>query len=97
MSAYLIANIDVHDPDAYQAYRSRTGAIAERHGGRFIVRGGEVHMLEGQPWANRLVIIQFPDMAAAKGFYDSPEYQEIIPLRTNVSDGTLLIVEGADA
>ena len=96
MSAYLIANVDVHDPDAYQDYRSRTGAIVERHGGRFIVRGGKVHVLEGDPWAHRLVIIQFPTLEAARGFYDSPEYQEIIPLRTRVSDGALLIVEGAD-
>ena len=96
MSAYLIANVDVHDTHAYEDYRSRTGAIVARHGGRFIVRGGSVHMLEGEAWAHRLVIIEFPDLAAAKGFYDSPEYQEIIPLRTRVSDGALLIVEGAD-
>jgi len=96
MTAYLIANVDVHDRDAYQDYRSRTGAIVERHGGRFIVRGGDVHHLEGEPWTKRLVIIQFPDLASAQGFYDSPEYQEIIPLRTRVSDGALLIVEGAD-
>jgi uncharacterized protein (DUF1330 family) len=96
MSAYLIANVDVRDPDAYQDYRSRTGAIVEKHGGRLIVRGGTVHHLEGEPWAHRLVVIQFPDLAAARGFYDSPEYQAIIPLRTGVSNGALLIVEGAD-
>jgi uncharacterized protein (DUF1330 family) len=71
MSAYLIANVDVHDPAAYEAYRSRTGAIVERHNGRFIVRGGPVHHLEGEPWAHRLVIIHFPDLEAAKAFYDS--------------------------
>jgi uncharacterized protein (DUF1330 family) len=97
MSAYLIANVDVHDPDAYEAYRSRTGAIVARHGGRFIVRGGKVHLLEGEPEIHRLVIIEFPDLAAAKGFYDSPEYQEVIPLRTIASQGELLIVEGANA
>lgn len=97
MTAYLIANVNVHDPDAYEGYRSRTGAIVERHGGRFIVRGGTVHQLEGDPWAHRLVIIQFPDLEAAKGFYDCAEYQEVIPLRTRASDGALMIVEGADA
>lgn len=97
MSAYLVANVDVHDAGAYEAYRSRTGAIVERHRGRFIVRGGTIHPLEGEPPAPRLVIIEFPDLAAAKGFYDSPEYQEIIPLRTRASDGVLLIVDGADA
>jgi len=97
MSAYLIANVDVHDAAAYEAYRSRTGAIVARHGGRFIVRGGTVHVLEGEPDVDRLVIIEFPNVAAAKGFYDSPEYQEVIPLRTIASEGELLIVEGANA
>jgi uncharacterized protein (DUF1330 family) len=96
MSAYLIANVDVTDPEAYQAYRSRTGPIVERFGGRFIVRGGNVHPLEGEDWARRLVIIEFPDVAGANAFYESPEYQEVIPLRTRASDGSLLIVEGAD-
>lgn len=97
MSAYLIANVDVHDPTAYEDYRSRTGAIVASHGGQFIVRGGPVHVLEGDPNVHRLVIIQFPDLAAAKGFYNSQEYQDVIPLRTRASDGALLIVEGADA
>lgn len=96
MRAYLIANIDVHDADAYQAYRSRTGAIVERHGGRFIVRGGNIHPLEGEAWARRLVIIEFPDLEAANSFYTSEGYQEVIPLRTCASEGSLLIVEGAD-
>ena len=96
MTAYLIANIDVRDPHAYEAYRCRTGEIIARHGGRFIVRGGTIHPLEGEPSAGRLVIIQFPDVATAKGFYDSPDYQAIIPLRTVASTASLLIVEGAD-
>ena len=49
MSAYLIANVDVHDADAYEAYRSRTGAIVERHGGEFIVRGGKVISSRASP------------------------------------------------
>jgi uncharacterized protein (DUF1330 family) len=96
MAAYLIANVDVHDTNAYEAYRSRTGDIVKRHGGRFIVRGGNVHVLEGEPGVHRLVVIEFPDVGAAQGFYDSPEYQAIIPLRTGASDAALLVVEGAD-
>ena len=94
MSAYLIANVDVQDPTAYEAYRSRTRDIIERHGGRFIVRGGAIHPLEGEPAAKRLVVIEFADVAAAKAFYDSAEYQEIIPFRTAASEGVLFIVEG---
>ena len=96
MAAYLIANVDVHDTDAYEAYRSRTGDIVKRHRGRFIVRGGNVQLLEGESGVHRLVVIEFPDVGAARGFYDSPEYQAIIPLRTGVSDATLFIAEGVD-
>jgi uncharacterized protein (DUF1330 family) len=96
MSAYLIANINVKDPDAYQAYRSRTPQIIAHHGGRFIVRGGAVHVLEGEPEVHRLVVIEFPDVDAAQAFYQSEEYQQIIPLRTNASVGSLMIVEGAE-
>ena len=96
MKAYLIANVDVHDAEAYENYRSRTGAIVERYGGRFLVRGGRIEMLEGEPNFARLVIIEFPDVTAAHAFYDSPEYREIIPFRTNTSDGALCIVAGVE-
>lgn len=96
MSAYLIANVNVQDPEKYEDYRSRTGAIVASHGGKFIVRGGKVHLLEGDPEIHRLVIIQFPDLEAARGFYDSPEYQEVIPFRTRASESQFLIVEGHD-
>lgn len=94
MTAYVIANVDVHDIAAYEAYRSRTRETIEAHGGRFIVRGGEIDVLEGDPIVHRLVIIDFADRQAARRWYDSPEYQAILPLRTSTSDGALFIVEG---
>ena len=94
MSAYVIANVDVRDLEAYEAYRSRTLATIEAHGGRFIVRGGAIDVLEGQPIVNRLVIIEFADRETARGWYESPEYQAIVPLRTSTSDGALFIVDG---
>ena len=96
MTAYLIANIEIKDPHGYEAYASRTRAIIERHKGRFIVRGGAVHSLEGASDVHRLVIIEFPDMATARGFYDSADYQAIIDLRTSSSDAWLFIVEGLE-
>ena len=96
MKGYLIANVEIADPSAYENYRSRTKAIVERHGGRFIVRGGTIEPLEGDPGFARLVIIEFPSVEAAHGFYDSPEYQEIIPLRTSTSNGKLCIVAGTE-
>jgi uncharacterized protein (DUF1330 family) len=94
MKGYLIANVDVQDADAYENYRSRTGAIVDRYGGRFLVRGGAIEPLEGDPRFARLVIIEFPSVEAAHAFYDSPEYQEIIPFRTSTSNGALCIVSG---
>lgn len=94
MAAYVIANVDVHDPVEYEAYRSRTPDTVAAHGGRFIVRGGEIEILEGNPDIRRLVVIEFPDRAAARRWYDSAEYQALIPFRTSASTGALFIVDG---
>lgn len=94
MKGYLIANVDVTDPEGYVAYRTRTPDIIASHGGRFLVRGGEVTPLEGEMKAGRVVILEFPSVEAAKAFYFSPEYQEIIPYRTGASTGDFIIVEG---
>jgi len=92
--AYLVAHIEVRDPLGYDAYRSRTGAVIERFGGRFLVRGGTLHPLEGEPDFSRLVIIEFADLDAARRFYDSAEYQALIPHRTDNARSMLLIAEG---
>ncbi len=95
--AYLIAQIDVHNPEGYEAHRSQTGAVVERFGGRFLVRGGELHPLEGDPASRRLVILEFSDLGAAESFYHSAEYQALVPHRTANSSATLFIAEGVDA
>ena len=94
--AYLVAQIEIHDPQGYDAYRSRTGEVIERFGGKFLVRGGTLHPLEGEPEFSRLVIIEFPDVEAAQGFYGSADYQELVPHRTANARSMLLIAEGAD-
>lgn len=94
MPAYVIAEIEVTDPDAYAAYRARTPAVIARHGGRFLVRGGTAEPREGESPGGRVVVIEFADMAAARTFYDSPDYREILPLRLAASKGRLFLVEG---
>ena len=94
MAAYIIAEIEVTDAAIYDRYRARTPGVIERYGGRFIVRGGKAEALEGDHEPDRLVVIEFSDMAAARRFYDSPEYQEIIGLRQEASKGRLILVEG---
>ena len=76
MAAYIVAQVKVRDPAAYQRYREAVTPLVDRFGGRFRVRGGELDVLEGD-WAwPRLVIIEFQSKDAARLFYESPEYQQ---------------------
>lgn len=94
MSAYIIARIEVTDPDAYATYARQTVALAEAHGGRFLVKGGPMTQLEGAG-PDRHVVIAFPDRAAAEAFYNAPAYQAILPIARRAARRDLVIVEGA--
>ena len=95
MPAYLIADVEVHDPDIYAEYRRQVLPLIQQYGGRFIVRGGAHEVLEGAWKPQRIVVIEFPDMATLKTWYNSPEYAKLIALRQGVSRGSLIAVEGA--
>ncbi len=95
MSAYLIADVNVKNADSYSEYRRQVLPLIERHGGKFIVRGGAHETLEGDWRPARLVIIEFPSMAVLKQWYGSPEYKKLIDLRQDASSGSLVAVEGA--
>ncbi len=94
MSAYLIAHLTVTNPDAFEAYRAAVPEVIAHFGGRYLVRGGAVETLEGDWRVPRLVVIAFDSMAQAKRFYDSPDYQEILPLRLAATKGDVVLVEG---
>jgi uncharacterized protein (DUF1330 family) len=94
MAAYVIANIDVTDPALYDDYRKGVAATITAHGGRFLARGGACAPLEGAFVPRRVVILEFPSMAAVKAWYASPEYQPLIALRQRASRGDLFTVEG---
>lgn len=96
MPAYLVAHLEVHDPDSFARYRERVSPLVDRFGGRYRIRGGEVEVLEGDWQVSRLVVIEFPSRDALRLFYDSPEYQEIIPLRQRGASGAVAIVDGVD-
>ncbi len=96
MTAYLIAQIEVNDPEAYSRYTARTPDVIAQFGGRFVVRGGDPEVLEGSLPGSRVVVVAFENRAAARRFYDSPEYQEILPLRLAASTGVSCIVDGAE-
>ena len=95
MPAYIMGLVDIDDKEIYDRYRARTPAVIAQYGGRFLVRGGDPKVLEGDWPAPRVVVIEFPDEAAAQRFYDSPEYREILPVRQQASRGTLAILPGA--
>lgn len=93
MPAFLIADIDVKNPDEYRAYREANPAIVNRFGGRYIALGGEVKVLEGDWIPRRTIIIEFPDMAALDAFYASDEYAKLRPIRWASADSRLVAIE----
>lgn len=96
MPAFLIADIDVQNPEEYRAYREANPAIVNRFGGRYIALGGEVKVLEGDWIPRRTIIIEFPDMAALDAFYASDEYAKLRPIRWSSADSRLVAIETLD-
>ena len=94
MAGYAVAQLKVTDPETNERYRSQVQAIIEQFGGRFLVRGGKVDELEGSLSLPRLVVMEFPSTEQAHAFYNSPAYQEILPLRLKSAEGIFVIVEG---
>jgi len=94
MPGYVVAHIEITDPEAFKAYQALVPPVIAKFGGRYLVRGGATEVREGDWPVSRLVILAFDSVDQARRFYDSPEYQEILPLRLNASEGTLAIVEG---
>jgi uncharacterized protein (DUF1330 family)/predicted ester cyclase len=92
---YTIAEIAVNDPVAYRDYVAAVTPLVPKFGGVYLVRGGQAEAKEGAAPEGRFVVIEFPSLAAAKAFYDSPEYQAVIGLRTRVAKSRVLQVEGA--
>jgi len=95
MPAYIIADIQVTDPASYDRYRPLAAASIARSGGRFVVRGGTVDLLEGAPEPERIVVIEFPDADTARRWYSSEEYQKALKVRQSASRGRVFLVEGA--
>lgn len=94
MAAYFIVNVEVRDRDKYDAYREKVPSVIERFGGRFLVRGGELHPIEGDLGLKRLVVLEFPSMEAARRFYDSPEYAPLLRMRLDSTASDMVLVEG---
>jgi uncharacterized protein (DUF1330 family) len=92
--AYMVAQLTVTDTAAYAAYAPKVPPVVARFGGRYVVRGGAILPLEGTPPGQRVVVIEFASLEAAKAFYYSPEYQQLAPQRQAAATGPAFIVEG---
>ena len=95
MPAYIIAQINITNPEKYQEYAKLAGPAGAKYGGRFLVRGGAKTTLEGDIPYQRIVINEFPDVETAKKFYNSVEYQAAKAKRLGAADFNMVIVEGA--
>jgi uncharacterized protein (DUF1330 family) len=94
MAAYLIAEVEVTDPAAFEEYRKLVPATLAAYGGKFVARGGAVTPLEGGWNPKRIVVLEFESAAKAKQWYDSEEYAKPKAMRQKSSNGKLIIVDG---
>ena len=94
MAAYLIVEVETTDEALMAEYRTHTPGLVAKFGGKFIVRGGKTRTLEGGWTPPRVVVIEFPNMASAERFYDSPEYKPVLDMRLRAGKSRAIIVDG---
>jgi len=95
VTAWILLEIDVHDPDTYRRYMARTPELVARFGGRFLVRG-QAELLEGEPPPRRVVLVEFPDAQSARALWESPEYRELAAIRQASARARVLLLHGVD-
>jgi uncharacterized protein (DUF1330 family) len=94
MPAYVIYQCEVLDPERYEAYKPKAAASIEAAGGRYIVRGGEVEVLEGEPPLGRTVVVEFPDRETASKWYKDQMYAEARKIRDGAARARMYLVDG---
>ena len=94
MPAYLLVDCEVTDAARYEKYKALAPPAITKYGGRYLARGGATTKLEGNWTPNRIVVLEFPDTAAARRFYDSPEYRAARAERAGAANMNMVLVEG---
>jgi uncharacterized protein (DUF1330 family) len=92
MASYLVANYHITNPEGYAAYLAAVGPTIAAHGGKILVAGADSTAVEGNP-GPVTVVLEFPTREALEGWYESPEYSEIINLRTDNTEGLLVFAD----
>ncbi len=94
MPAYVLAEIEITNPEGYKGYSAVVGATIQKYGGRFLARGGMAQPLEGEWPERRRVLLEFPSVDAARKWWDSTEYAKPKQMRKASSKGRLLLLHG---
>ncbi len=94
MAAYVIADIEVLEPVEYEEYKKLAGPTPAQFGGRYIVRGAPVHVIEGEWSPKRFVILEFPSLEQAKAWYESEAYSRAKAIRHRTARSNVIMVEG---
>lgn len=95
MAAYLVVDTLLEQPDLYEEYKLKAKPLVEQFGGEYLARGGNLTRKETDLWSpTRMVLIRFPDAASANQFYESPEYQSILPISKQSARRTMVILDG---
>lgn len=96
MPAYVLAMMAIHDPETYRQYTDRTPPTVQKYGGRFLTRGQAVTTTEGEPYTDRLVILEFPSKAHVEAWLADPAYLEAKQFRLVASTMRMVVQEGGD-
>ena len=97
MSVYLITDLEIFDPEVFAEYQARFPSIIERHGGRYLVRGGEVRVVSGQWDLHRVIVFEFADHEAVRATFADPEYQPLIAIRERSARSKSFMVDGVES
>jgi len=94
MPAYIVVEVEVHDPERYETYKKMVPTSLAAYGGRFLIRGGKVETLEGDWAPKRFVMVEFPSLEKAKTWWSSNEYADAKALRQAIAKTQMIVVEG---
>ena len=97
MSVYLIVNSDVKDKKAHAEYQQKVPAIVRKHGGEYLVRGGDFEVIEGDWQPVRLILFRFPDRESVKALFSDPEYAPYKARRQQIAHTQIVMVDGCDS
>ena len=95
MSAYVIVDTKINDPEAYEGYKALARPLVEKYGGIYRARGGDMDVVENELWTpTRIVMLEFPDMQTAHNFMNSEEYAPVKAIRNANAECTTIIIDG---